>query len=113
MTEFNFDEWMALAKDSPEEFERKRTELLQAEIMKAPVQIRGDLRVLQMQCDAFHNELSPMGAVVEITKLMLNSQAKLKNKLGELDDAVVEFTDCMLLHYDQSYKNIRLKPPGS
>lgn len=111
MSEFNFDEWMALAKNFPEEFERKRAELLQAEILKAPVEVRGGLRVLQMQCDAFHEQLSPMGAVVEITKLMLDSQAKLKNKMEELDGAVVEFADRVLMHYVEPYKNVRAQLP--
>ena len=83
MSDFNFDEWASLYKNYPEEFERKRKEVLEKEIQKAPVSHRQNLRVLQMRCDAYHNNMTPLAALSEISKMM-------HGKLGELKDAYIE-----------------------
>jgi hypothetical protein len=83
MIEFNFEEWASLAKNYPEEFERKRKELLEQEIAKAPPTYRTGLRVLQMECDAYHNDMEPLDAVGKITEMM-------SDKLEELKDGVIE-----------------------
>jgi uncharacterized glyoxalase superfamily protein PhnB len=83
MTDFNFDEWANLAKNFPEEFEQKRKEVLEKEIMKAPLEKRNALRVLQMQCDAYHFGMEPVEAMAKIGMMMYN-------KVDELRDAHIE-----------------------
>lgn len=84
MTNFNFDEWANLAKNFPEEFEQKRKEVLEKEIMKAPLERRNKLRMLQMECDAYHNNMTPLAALAEITKLMHGRLEMLKDEFIEL-----------------------------
>jgi hypothetical protein len=48
---FDFDEMAALAKSDPYEFERRRVELIKAEINKAPPEHRPKLRALQLKLD--------------------------------------------------------------
>jgi hypothetical protein len=83
MTDFNFDEWANLAKNFPEEFEQKRKEVLEKEIMKAPLERRNKLRMLQMECDAYHHNMQPLAALGEITKMM-------HGKLEEMRDGYIE-----------------------
>lgn len=83
MSDFNFDEWANLAKNFPEEFEKKRKEVLEQEIMKAPIKHRDSLRILQMECDAYHNNMTPLEALTEIGKMMYN-------KVDELREAHIE-----------------------
>lgn len=83
MMKIDFDEWAALYTLNPEEFERKRKYCIDAEIHKAPIQYRNKLRILQMECDALHNSLSPIEATIGISKLMLN-------KLYDLQDATID-----------------------
>ena len=105
MTEFNFDEWVVLFKNHPEEANRKRDELIHTEILKAPVHLRGDLRVTQMECDALHT-LEPLHAMVAISKLMLGKSAQLKPRFIELQHAVDDFTVALSLHYEKRTPNI-------
>ena len=83
MSDFNFDEWANLAKNFPEEFEQKRKEVLEKEIMKAPIKNRENLRMLQMECDAYHFGMEPLAALGKIGSLM-------HSKLEELKDSHIE-----------------------
>jgi len=83
MTDFNFDEWASLAKNFPEEFEKKRREVLEKEILKAPIQYRENLRILQMECDAYHNNMEPMAALGAMGAMM-------HVKLDELNSSCTE-----------------------
>lgn len=84
MYEFNFDEWMNLYKTHPEEFERKRKEVLDAEIAKAPIERRNDLRMLQMECDAYRQSMSPLEATAEMTKVMVERVYQLQDAFLDL-----------------------------
>jgi hypothetical protein len=83
MSDFNFDEWANLAKNFPEEFERKRKEVLEKEIMKAPIKCRESLRMLHMECDAYHFSMTPLTALGKIGNMM-------HSKLEELKDSHIE-----------------------
>ncbi len=50
-TQFDFDSWMSLAESDAEAFEKRRHELLQAEIALAPAALQPRLRGLQWQID--------------------------------------------------------------
>ena len=83
MSDFNFDEWANLAKNFPEEFEQKRKEVLEKEIMKAPIKNRESLRMLQMECDAYHFNMTPLAALGKIGAMM-------HGKLEDLKDSHIE-----------------------
>jgi hypothetical protein len=84
MSDFNFDEWANLYKNYPEEYERKRKEVLEKEIMKAPLERRNNLRMLQMECDAYHFGMEPLAGLAEISKLMHGRLEMLKDEFIEL-----------------------------
>jgi len=84
MTEFSFDEWAKLYEANPAEFERRRAEVLEQEIQKAPVAHRNNLRLLQMQCNAMHETMSPMEATVEMSKMMTAKLNEMKTPLTQL-----------------------------
>lgn len=87
MSDFSFDYWANLHKSSPEEFEKKRAAFLEAEILKAPVEHRNRLRVLQMECDAVRAcHATPLAATVALSVMMTNKAAELRGKLTELTD---------------------------
>jgi hypothetical protein len=91
MINFNFDEWANLYRDHPEEFERKRKDLLDAEIAKAPIARRNDLRMLQMECDAYRQSLPPLQAANEMSKLMVEKVYELQDSFLDLGIACQEF----------------------
>ena len=80
MSDFSFDDWAKLYKTSPEDFERKRKEAIEAEILKAPIERRNKLRLLQMEIDATRADKNPLAATVAISVMM-------QNKVGELKEA--------------------------
>lgn len=51
MSEFNFDEWLQLAKSDPEAFEKRRQQAIDAMIAAAPDERRQRLRGLQWRID--------------------------------------------------------------
>ena len=84
MYDFKFDEWAALAESDPAAFERKRKEVLDAEILKAPVASRNNLRMLQMECDAIRKSMDPMEASAAMLGMAQASLQKLKTPLTQL-----------------------------
>ncbi len=50
-SQFDFDQWMRLAKSDPEEFEKRRREAIEDLISKAPEHAQRRLRGLQWQID--------------------------------------------------------------
>jgi hypothetical protein len=84
MNNFSFDEWTKLYETNPEEFERKRKNLLEAEILKAPVENRSKLRLLQMECDAIRASMTPIEATIEMTKMAAKTLQELKTPLTQL-----------------------------
>ncbi len=91
MSNFNFDEWASLYKNYPEEFERKRAAILESEILKAPVERRNKLRMLQLECDAYHSSMTPLAATVAISQLMDEKLNELKTNIELLKTDVNNF----------------------
>lgn len=88
MGNFDFDEWANLYKTDPVEFEHRRKNLLESLILTAPVSCRNKLRLLQMECDSYHDTLSPIDATVAITKLMLGRANELQYQLQSLKSSI-------------------------
>lgn len=84
MYEFNFDEWADLYNNSPEEFERKRAEILEAEILKSPVKNRAILRILQLECDAIHSTTLPLEGSEKMLELAVKKLKELRLPLTQL-----------------------------
>ena len=84
MSNFSFDEWSKLYESDPIAFENKRKELLEAEILKAPVEQRGKLRLIQMECDAIRTSMSPIEATIEMTQMATKKLQELKTPLTQL-----------------------------
>lgn len=88
MSDFSFDDWAMLYKLDPEEFERKRTATIEAEICKAPIAQRNGLRLLQIEVNALREGKTPLGATAAITGLMLNKNAQLHDAFSKLQEEV-------------------------
>ena len=84
MTEFNFDEWSELFESNPAEFERRRTQLLEEEILKVPAANRSRLRLLQIECDGIRQSMHPLDAAAEMTQMTVDKLRELKTPLTQL-----------------------------
>ena len=79
-----FDEWAALFKKDPREFENKRKQVLDEIINQAPIAVRNNLRLLQMECDVLRTMYPPMEATVKISELMTLKLVSLQQELIKL-----------------------------
>jgi len=73
---------MLIARENPERFEKIRKQLIEEHINSAPERMQHRLRGLQFQIDglrAIHK--SPMGCCIEISKLMYESLAKMRDTI--------------------------------
>lgn len=84
MNKIDFDQWATLYSENPEEFERRRKELIEREILNAPIEHRAKLRILQVECDAIRQSMSPLEATVEMSKMMVNKLNELRAPLTQL-----------------------------
>ena len=85
--DFNFDEMVSLYKSSPEEFENRRREIVNAEIAKAPIPRRNMLRMIQLECDMIHVTCEPEHAIQKISELMLDKAFTLNDSVASLSIA--------------------------
>lgn len=70
---FNFDEWMRLAKDDPEAFEKRRVERLDAVLERASDKNRRRLAGLQFRIDRIRQKSRhPLGACMKLSSMMLD-----------------------------------------
>ncbi len=70
-TSFNFDEWMKLAKDDPEAFEKKRLNAIENVIFSSSDKSKKRLEGLQWQIDQMRKtSQNPMAACLDISKMM-------------------------------------------
>jgi len=71
---FDFDHWLALARDDPAAFEAERRGLIEALILRAPPVRQRRLRGLQFRIDMERRRArTPMAACVRIQSLMWDS----------------------------------------
>lgn len=78
----NFDEWAALYKENPVEFERRRVEEIEKVINSVPQHRQANLRRLQWKIDGIRQKYKPLAATIEITKLMSQSLCDLQREWG-------------------------------
>ena len=71
---FDFDEWMRLAQQQPEEFQKRREAIIEAAIAKAPQHLEPRLRGLQWKIDRVREtSANPLAACVRISRMMWDS----------------------------------------
>ena len=71
ITSFNFDEWMKLAKEDPEAFEKQRLETIQNVISKSTGSSKNRLEGLQWQIEQMRKtSKTPMATCLNISKMM-------------------------------------------
>jgi len=106
MDDFDFDEWVLLARTAPNEFERRRRALIEIEILKSGNVRR--MRGLQWRIDLERSRArNPMDACVRLSKMMWDS-------FMELNLALNDFTGngcvptCAAAHSTHSAKIIYL-----
>ena len=64
---FDSEEWMALARSDPEQFEKRRTQAIDEVINSAPAHIQRRLRGLQWRIDLERSRAgTPLGACVRL-----------------------------------------------
>lgn len=83
--EFDFDAWVKLARENPEEFERQRQATLRASIESAPAEHRKRLEGLQFQIDMERQRSgSALGACVKLNSMMWTGFFRLRRELNGL-----------------------------
>ena len=81
----DFDEWVDLAKNNPEEFEAKRLKKIEAFLSKVPEEKLQRLRGLQWQIDQTRKLAhTPMASCIAISNMMWDSVHRLKDHHYEL-----------------------------
>lgn len=81
--EFDFDAWVKLARENPEEFERQRLATLRASIESAPAEHRKRLEGLQFQIDMERQRSgSALGACIKLNSMMWAGFFRLRKELN-------------------------------
>ena len=73
-SDFDFDEFVALSAQDPEEFERRRSALIEANILAAPERLQQRLRHMQCRSDLVRDSAhSPLDATYKLSTMMWDS----------------------------------------
>ncbi|MBV1961589.1 MAG: DUF3135 domain-containing protein [Immundisolibacteraceae bacterium] len=73
-SDFDFDEFVALSAQDPEEFERRRSALIEANILAAPERLQQRLRHMQCRADLVRDSAhSPLDATYKLSTMMWDS----------------------------------------
>jgi uncharacterized protein DUF3135 len=72
--DFDFDQWVSIAKTNPEQFELMRQQLINDAINQAPDDLKQRMEGLQWQIDQICNQAnSPIDACLSISQKMLDN----------------------------------------
>jgi hypothetical protein len=83
--QFEFEQWARLARENPEEFERRRTAVIEAVIARASPRLAPRLRGLQFRLDVERLKArTPLGAAVRMQTLMWEQVEQLRTALNQL-----------------------------
>lgn len=84
LDQLDFDNWMNLAVNDPEQFELKRLDAIDEVIESAPAERQIHLRRLQWRIDMARERAgSPMAATLAISRMMWEAFYNLKNQYDE------------------------------
>ena len=91
-TNFDFQDWEHLARVSPEAFEARRKEAIEAFLAGSSVEQRSLGRSLQREIDfEIRRASSSQQAFAAITKMVRDQMAFLCEELAGLNDSLIEF----------------------
>ncbi|MFV2059425.1 MAG: DUF3135 domain-containing protein [Gammaproteobacteria bacterium] len=86
--EFDFDMMMELAKNSPEEFEALRLELIEDYITSLPQERQHRMKCLQWRIDRTREQAkTPLGSCMAITEMMWESFEQLNTLFMEMKNS--------------------------
>jgi hypothetical protein len=78
-------EWERLARENPDEFERRRREVVEAAIAQAPEALQPRLRGLQFRIDLERQRAkTPLGAAIRLHSMMWDEFQALRDALNRL-----------------------------
>ncbi len=84
---FDFDQWSALARSNPDEFERRRRQLIETVLAEAPGHMQNRLRGLQFRIDMERAKAgTPLGAAIRLNAMMWSSFNEMRSSLSALVD---------------------------
>ena len=73
-SDFDFDQWAAIARQDPEQFERMRQQLIAGAIAQSPEHLKQRMEGLQWQIDQIRKQSSnPMASCLRISQEMWGS----------------------------------------
>ena len=82
---FDFDEWSRLARDEPEEFERRRAAAIEELIARATPQRQPPLRELQARIDRERRAAdTPLAAALRLQRMLAGQLAQLRLALDRM-----------------------------
>ncbi len=100
--EFDFDMWSQLAKENPEEFERKRRIAVNAVISNFPASMQNRLRGLQWRIDVeIQRSKNPLDSCIRINRMMID---KVYGP-GGLLDSLHDLTDNCSLSTEKTFES--------
>ena len=82
---FDFDEWRRLAREEPQEFERRRAAAIDELMARAAPERQSRLRELQARIDQERREAAtPLAAAMRLQAMLADQLAQLRLALGRL-----------------------------
>ena len=85
-TDFDFDDWVKIAREDPEGFELRRREAIEALIDSAPAEQQARLRGLQFRIDLERSRsTTALSACIRLNRLMWDQFALLRESLDALN----------------------------
>lgn len=81
---YNFDDWVSLAKNNPQNFEQLRAKVVSQCIKTSATENQQRLRCLQWRIDHMRKKSSAMRSYTEIARLMWENFDSLRNSLNTL-----------------------------
>ena len=86
-TDFDFDQWVTVAKEDPEKFEQMRASLINDLMAQSPEEFRQRWEGLQWQIDQIRNKSgNPMESCIAVSKKMWDNFYGEKGLLTALKD---------------------------
>ena len=90
----DFDAWSKLYREDPVEYERRRAEMLNETIMKAPVEHRNMLRMIKLEVDTIRQMYpDPVEATIRISEAMVAKMKHMKAELTRLREILEDSND--------------------
>ena len=112
----NLNELSRLAKEDPEEFEKRRKELIEELIDSAPKELKQMLGHLQWKCDAIiQSSKAPLQSCLRMNSMLMDvfyKESGFKDKISKFDYSVRKFNNAVQkVAQDHEKQEENKKPP--